>query len=291
MTTIDEVVVDGPESQLAAAISGPADGTPVLFLHGTSANRHGWDAVVDAMAEPARAVRLDQRGHGLSGDGDAYDADAFARDAAAVIRALDLGPTLVVGHSMGARNAWVLAAREPEVVSGVVAVDYTPFVEAEVLDALDARVRGGDRAFDDLSAVHAYLADRYRRLPADAIERRARFGYAPADDGLRPLARPAALAALVEGLRTDFPDEFAAVAAEGPAMVAVRGEHSAIVSPAAWARAQALAPTAGFVELADADHYVHEEQPQAVASIIDDLIRTVRRTPVSVHNAKEQPWD
>ena len=59
----------------------------------------------------------------------------------------------------------------------MVAIDFTPFIEREVFDALEARVAGGERAFFSLEDVKAYLRSRYPRLPEDAIDRRARHGY------------------------------------------------------------------------------------------------------------------
>jgi 2-(acetamidomethylene)succinate hydrolase len=269
IASVAELRVQTSGPALAAWMSGERDAVPVLLLHGTSANGRVWDEVVAAVRTPIRAIQLDQRGHGRSDEGDGHAAADFATDAEAVLEALADQPALVVGHSMGARNAWVLAARRPDLVRGVLAVDYTPFVEAEVLDALDARVRGGDRAFATDDEVRDYLRARYPRLPETAIERRARFGYGTTEEGIRPLARPAALAALVEGLRTDYPEEYAGLAVP---MVSVRGEDSLIVSPAAWASAQRLAPHVRAVELADADHYVHEEQPAAIAAHIDAML-------------------
>ena len=268
-TSVTSIRSAPPGPVLSAWVSGAADATPVLFLHGTSANGRVWDEVVASVRTPIRAIQLDQRGHGRSGDGDGYGASDFAVDAEAVLEDIGGGPALVVGHSMGARNAWVLAARRPDLVSGVLAVDYTPFVEQDVLDVLDARVRAGDRAFASTEEVREYLRGRYPRLPESAIERRTAFGYHQSEGGLRPLARPAALAALVEGLRIDHPDEFAGLTVP---MTCLRGEDSLIVSRTAWAAAKALAPHVQATDVPDADHYVPEEQPDFVAASIDALL-------------------
>lgn len=262
------VAFETPTLTLTAWVSGPADAAPVLFLHGTSANGRVWDDVVAAVKTPIRAIQLDQRGHGHSGDAAGGSGLDYAADAEAVLERIG-APALVVGHSMGARNAWVLADRRPDLVRGVVAVDYTPYVEAEVLDALDERVQAGDRSFADAEQVRAYLRQRYPRLPDAAIARRAEHGYRTTADGLRPLARPTALTALVEGLRRDFREEYASLSVP---MTAIRGEESRIVSRAAWVSAKALAPHVPTVDVTDADHYVHEEQPSAIAAVIDRML-------------------
>jgi 2-(acetamidomethylene)succinate hydrolase len=251
--------------------AGPA----VVLLHGTTASLGVWDAVVDRLGAGVRTVAVDQRGHGRSGKpATGYDAAAYTADVRALVRALDCGPVVAVGHSLGARNAVVLAAEHPDVVAGVVAVDYTPYVEPAVLDALETRVRGGDRAFASGTDVETYLRERYPLLPADAVRRRRRYGYAPAGTGrtLRPLADPAAMVRTVDGLRRDFA---AATRAVRVPVTLLRGEHSAIVSPRAFAATSELRPDFRAVQLPGLDHYVPEEDPQTVA---DEIVRMLDGT-------------
>ena len=259
---------------LAYQVGGDPRGTPVIFLHGTSANLAVWEPVAEALTEPALTISIDQRGHGRSDQpATGYEASDFSGDIRALQEMLGHGPAVVVGHSLGARNAWVFAAEHPDAVLGVVAVDYTPFIEGEVLDTLERRVAAGDRRFADVAEIESYLAKRYPRMPQDAVARRARFGYQHDADGcLRPLASGTALASVVDGLRIDHPGAFAGVRVP---MAALRGEDSAIVSPAAWAAARELRPDIEWVDVADADHYVPEEQPAVVAGVIDRMLRAV----------------
>ncbi|HEY6479839.1 MAG TPA: alpha/beta hydrolase, partial [Streptosporangiaceae bacterium] len=171
-----------------------------------------------------------------------------------------------VGHSLGARNAIAAGARRPDLIAGVVAIDFTPFIAPAAFDALDARVAGGERAFGDTAEVIAYLAGRYPGLPPDALARRARHGYAPdAAGALRPLADAAAMRATCAGLRGDLAPDLSRLAR--PALL-VRGADSAFVSPAAFAATRALRPDLPAVVVAGADHYVPEEQPGYVAQLI-----------------------
>ncbi len=48
----------------------------------------------------------------------------------------------------------------------------------------------------------------------------------------------------------------------------IRGEDSKLVSREAWAKTRALRPGIRALEIADSDHYVHEEQPKAVAAAV-----------------------
>ena len=246
-------------------------GRPVVLLHGITASAYVWDPVAQLLADSGglRAVAVDQRGHGRTGpaaDGN-YSADGFAHDVAAL--ADQLGePVIVAGHSLGARNAIVAAAQYPGSVAGVVAIDFTPYIEPPVLAAVGARVNGGYRAFADLDEVRGYLRQRYQHLPEDAIERRARHGYHQPDPTKKsywPLADPDAMRLAAAGLSADLAEPLAKVTV--PTCL-VRGSDSTLVSPEAFRRTRELRPDLPALEIAGADHYVPEEQPAAVADVI-----------------------
>ena len=81
-------------------------GHGVLLLHGLMGRASTWWADARWLCALGRVVAYDARGHGRSGAPDGpYDRDAFVGDAAAVIRALDLAPAVVIGHSMGGLTA------------------------------------------------------------------------------------------------------------------------------------------------------------------------------------------
>lgn len=247
--------------------SGPA----VVLLHGTSANHAVWEPVGATLAGSATVISLDQRGHGRSSKPESgYDADDFARDVITVLDALGIDTAVVAGHSLGGRNAWVTAALFPDRIDGVLCVDYTPYVDARVLDDLRVRVARGHRRFDDFAAVKHYLRDRYLRILPDAVLRRARWGYRQDVDGTwLPLADPRAMEQLIEGFRTSWDEEFRAVTAP---MTHIRGADSAIVSPAAWRAAIADRPLDRWIEAVDADHYVPEEHPDLIVREITRLL-------------------
>jgi pimeloyl-ACP methyl ester carboxylesterase len=66
-----------------------------------------------------RVVNVDLRGHGGTGWADSYRAVDFAGDVAELIRELDSGPVVVVGHSLGGLVAATLASEDPELVKAL----------------------------------------------------------------------------------------------------------------------------------------------------------------------------
>ncbi|MGI5243295.1 alpha/beta fold hydrolase [Dactylosporangium sp. CA-139066] len=96
---------------------------PVLLLHGLASTHRWWDLVAEQFPD-RRVVRFDHRGHGQSSTPPiGYTITRFAADAARVLDAMDVGPCVVAGHSLGAAVALELAVRRPDQVDGVCLVD------------------------------------------------------------------------------------------------------------------------------------------------------------------------
>ena len=100
----------------------------ILMLHGFAQQAHSWDFVALSFADRYRIIALDQRGHGDSDwavDGD-YTPDAQEKDIAAIVKKLDLKDIILFGLSMGGRNAFTYAAKNPEQIKGLIVVDSAP---------------------------------------------------------------------------------------------------------------------------------------------------------------------
>jgi len=117
-------------------------GTPgqpsIVLLHGFQSNAHTWDTFSQAMAHTYHVLALDQRGHGdtdWAPDGD-YTPDAFIRDIVGFIDALNVVPTILVGHSMGGRHAAMVAADYPDKATKVVIVDTPAEMPPAILDMI-----------------------------------------------------------------------------------------------------------------------------------------------------------
>jgi pimeloyl-ACP methyl ester carboxylesterase len=105
---------------------GPADGQPVVLLHGFPADRRCWSAVLGPLqAAGCRTLSPDQRGYspGACPPGRrSYRIDLLAGDVLALADAAGLGRFHLVGHDWGAVVAWHLAAAAPQRVATVTAL-------------------------------------------------------------------------------------------------------------------------------------------------------------------------
>jgi pimeloyl-ACP methyl ester carboxylesterase len=110
--------------QLHVRQSGPPDAPAVVLLHGFGSSLHTWDAWAQGLSATHRVVRIDLPGSGLSPPDPAHDyRDARSLDMLiALMDSLGLQRASWVGHSMGGRIAWTLAARYPDRVDKLVLV-------------------------------------------------------------------------------------------------------------------------------------------------------------------------
>ncbi len=110
--------VDLPGCRLHLAEAGPADGPPVILLHGFPEFWFGWRHQIPALAAAGLHLLVpDQRGYNLSGKPAGlapYHLDRLAADVLALADARGIGRFRLVGHDWGGLVAWWLASHHPE---------------------------------------------------------------------------------------------------------------------------------------------------------------------------------
>ena len=111
---------------------GPADGTPVIFLHGWPDLALGWRHQLLALgALGFRALAPDMRGYGQSTVHPAktdYALEACVADMLELLASTGREAAVWVGHDLGAPVAWAIASHHPERTLAVAAlcVPYMP---------------------------------------------------------------------------------------------------------------------------------------------------------------------
>jgi pimeloyl-ACP methyl ester carboxylesterase len=130
------VAVAGGELHVARWGDGPRT---VLGIHGITASSLSLVPVVRRLGAEHTLVAPDLRGRGSSAAlPGPYGMRAHAEDCAAVIDAVGGGPVVVLGESMGAYVAVVLAARHPDLVERLVLADGgVPIPLPDALAGLD----------------------------------------------------------------------------------------------------------------------------------------------------------
>lgn len=100
---------------------GEPDAPPVVLLHGGSSSAATWDRLSAALtAAGRRTIAADLRGHGGSSRTRAYPLAGFRDDIVGLLDALALDRVALVGHSLGAHTALLIARQQPERISHLV---------------------------------------------------------------------------------------------------------------------------------------------------------------------------
>ncbi|MGV0837533.1 3-oxoadipate enol-lactonase [Mycolicibacterium thermoresistibile] len=101
--------------EVAAEVTGRADGPAVVLSNSLGSTRMMWDHQVPALEERFRVIRYDTRGHGSSPVPDGpYSIDDLADDLIGVLDRFGIDRAHLVGLSLGGMTAMRVAARHPE---------------------------------------------------------------------------------------------------------------------------------------------------------------------------------
>ena len=97
---------------------------PLVLAHGVTDAGPCWTPVAEALAAEYDAIMVDARGHGCSDAPErGYGPAEQAADLAGVIVGLGLDHPAVLGHSMGAATALVLAGAHPDLPGAILLED------------------------------------------------------------------------------------------------------------------------------------------------------------------------
>ncbi|REK88978.1 alpha/beta hydrolase [Streptomyces inhibens] len=146
------------EVQLAYRVWGEEDAPPAVLLHCLGEDGEDWRGVVGRLAGTHRVFALDQRGHGLSDWPGEYGFERWRDDAIGFLRTLGLEQVTLIGHSLGALTALLLAAECPELVARLVLEEAAPPLPADPPQELPEQP-AGPQSFDWRAKI-AVVAER-----------------------------------------------------------------------------------------------------------------------------------
>lgn len=258
---------------------------PLLCLPGLTRSGADFDhfaaASPKALGAERRIVRLDSRGRGLSDhdpDFANYNVMVEAGDALTLLDHLEIERAVIIGSSRGGLLAMVIAATAPERLAGVVLNDVGPVIEptgaAKIMDYLG--VPPAAKTMDEAAAaLEAAFGPRFPGVEPDFWREWAERSYKIDDGGLAlsydPALRDATLAQAAE-FEDGGPDLWPLFDALLPIpTLALRAEHSDILSDETMAAMAARKPDLETVVIADCGHIPRLDEPDALAAIVTFL--------------------
>ncbi|WP_327743399.1 alpha/beta hydrolase [Streptomyces europaeiscabiei] len=272
----EELQIPSASGTFDAIAAGPADGRPVLLLHGFPQTAIVWEEQVAALGDQGfRAVAPDTRGYSPGArptHPGAYGVSDLVGDVLAVTDALEWGPFDLVGHDWGGAIAWWTAARHARRLRTLTAVS-TPHPSA---------LREAHFTDDDQRRRSQYQQDwrspdtEGRFLADDAALLRSLYqGKVPdrhVDAYVRRLSEPGALSAALNYYRADRPDA-AVEKIDVPTLYVWGTEDVALGPTAAHATKNWVSGPFSFHALQGISHWVPDEAPDILTSLITDHLK------------------
>lgn len=270
--------MDGVERTIAALGthirvigSGPADGEPVLCIHGVGGWAENWRETLAALAAAGyRGIAFDLPGFGESGGvrraryfrgPDAL----YARVIPTVMDALDLRDAHIVGHSLGGAVAYISTVSAPDRVRSLTLVapaglglDLPWTLRLGSVPLIGGLLSGRSR-----EAARAGLASCFHdpsRIPRALLEECDRYAPRSIPETLRVLRAGVTLRGVRRGIRAEWMSR--ATRYTGPVQL-VWGTDDIVLPVRHADGVTELFPRAPLHRIADAGHLVMVEQPAA----------------------------
>jgi pimeloyl-ACP methyl ester carboxylesterase len=259
-------------------------GPLVVLSHGIGDRRQAYRFLVPQLVQAGyRVANADLRGHGESSMGwksvtgrDAISRTDVAGDLLALIRHLG-GPAVIVGHSISGGAATIAAAKQPDLVAGI--VEINPFTKTQRLSLggflrIRRYRRGlslltGTQLFRSLGLWMRYLDVAYPTKPADYADYMAALAA--------KLREPGRMAEFMKTGKSTPADAGAQLPnVTCPALVIMGTLDPDFADPAAEGDAIVAAMPAGLGTVAmvgGAGHYPHAQSPDEVAALVIPFLK------------------
>ncbi|WP_262283291.1 alpha/beta fold hydrolase [Micromonospora sp. MA102] len=253
-----ELVIDG---RRLSYLDFSGTGRPLVALHGHLSEGATFGPLAQALGPEWRLIALDQRGHGESDRATDYSRDGYLADLRAVLDHLELDRVVLLGHSLGAINAYQFAARHPERVSALVNAEGPTTFGLDGANPLDFLLNlpyqapTRDALVAGLGPAAPYFSDRLREN---------------ADGTWRLPFHPQDMHQSEEQVHGDHLNHWTATTC--PALL-IHGTKGVIPPEQVRAMVERRAGTVS-AEL-DADHFIYTTAPDAFASAVRAFLTTL----------------
>ena len=258
-------------------IVGPAAGRRWVFLHGLMGYGQNWARIVSALEATEQTLVLDQRGHGKSFQPEeGYAPEDYADDLKLILDELGWEKIILVGHSMGGRNVLNFASRFPDYVEKLVIEDIGPESVQGAHEYYEYLLNLVPTPFATRELARDFFKLEFPKIAKtrEKVEVLASYFYAnmvEKPDGTVDwrFSKRGIIESVKAGRNKDRWDEVKGL--KVPTLV-IRGENSAELSRENYQRMLDSNPMLHGVEIPQAGHWVHADQPQAFVEAVKNFV-------------------
>ena len=252
--------------ELAFEELGKGNPTPLIILHGFFASSRNWRKIAERLSDSFHVYVPDLRNHGLSPHHPVMDYPSMTADVLRFMDTHQLTSTHMLGHSMGGKVAMWLALNRPERLDKLIVVDIAPKSYTHSFDkTIQALINLPLGEIQQRKQAEALLASDipelgYRQfLLQNLILKEGRYAWRV---NLEIFMQMAANVVAFPETRNLLPYQAEALF--------IAGETSAYVAPEDTSR---LFPQAKFTKIAKAGHWLHVQQPEVFAEVVENFLQ------------------
>lgn len=247
-------------------------GQPVVIIHGLYGSSDNWLTVAKKLSTGYQVFLIDQRNHGRSPNSEEHSYESMKNDLAEFFDQQKIGKAIVMGHSMGGKTAMSFAADYPERIEKLIVVDIAPkdyfllndesqyYLHNNILRAMleidfsriVSRKNVEDflnERIDSTQIVQFLLKNVHRNKENHRFEWRLNVPvlYDNLDE-------------IISGVNARWFDDRLPI--YNYPVLFIKGANSNYILPEDYASIRRIYPEAIIVEIPDAGHWLHAEQPR-----------------------------
>lgn len=255
-------------------------GPNFIILHGLYGASDNWLGIGKKLENHFTVYMVDLRNHGGSPHFDSHTYNDMSEDLSLFFKENNIKKATVLGHSMGGKVAMMFAANYPELIDKLIVADIAPkdysldlskpqsIIHYNILSALNridfSKIKSRNQVNDHLSgeitsvSLRGFLLKNLRKTKSGLYEWKINV---PVLKQYLPL--------ITTEVNYDFFDERRPIL-QYP-VTFIRGLNSDYITDEDITKIKGIYPNAIFIDIKDAGHWLHAEQPdkfiEAVVSV------------------------
>ncbi|MEQ1663796.1 MAG: alpha/beta hydrolase [Bdellovibrionales bacterium] len=276
-------------------LQGSADMPKIVFLHGVMGSGANWRKITPAFKNDYQVLTFDQRGHGWSfKPKEGYAPADYANDLMKILDELKWDKIILVGHSMGGRNALHFANRYPERVRALVVEDIGPQGNPKAMQKTIDMVEMVPTPFASKKHAKDYFSGAFieelistsgdvkgvstglvvAKMSYEQARVLGQYFYTNIEvrtDGLADwrFSKNAILASLIKG---HFEPNWEIVRTLNVPTLFVRGEWSEDFPKTEYEKLLTINPMVSGVEVAQSGHWIHYDQAEKFIQVLKEFL-------------------
>ncbi|BBP64604.1 hydrolase [Pseudomonas sp. Cab53] len=253
---------------------GNESGIPVLLLHGLRSYARTWESLANALGDRYCCHALDQRGRGFSdwASASSYRTEAYVSDVEDWVVHLGLRQFILVGHSLGGTNALEYARLNPGRLQALVIEDIGPgsSVSGDGAARIRREMSETPLVFPDWPSAAQFWQQSRPGLSQEGLASRLMHSMKETLAGIEWRHDQQGIA---QARLTITPtDLWPAVRSLDCPTLFIRGARSDFLPLATLEAIRQANARVQTTEVADASHYVHDDQSEIFNRVVKDYL-------------------